>query len=138
MKWKNLSRVKEAFAQIQKKGVPVALQSETGSRDKFLQDIEFCYAVILASLGDISPNTILEAIQYGKPFILTRETGLYDKLRDIAVWVNPESVEDIAEKIEWLADDANYEAQKRKVEAFSFTHSWEQIANEIIEIYART
>ncbi len=137
LKWKNMPRVKEAFAWVQESGVPVALQFEIGSRGRFLQDIQSSYAVILASLGDISPNTILEAIEYGKPFILTRETGLYEKLKDIAVWVNPESVDDIAEKITWLADEKNYAAQAAKVRAFSFTHSWEEIASKILNIYAR-
>jgi len=91
---------------------------------------------VLASLGDISPNTILEAITFSKPFILTRECGFYDKLRDIGVWVDPEDVDDVAAKIEWLADDANYEAQRKKVAAFTFTHSYADIAREIMEVYA--
>lgn len=138
MKWKNLPRVEEAFAKVQKKGLPVSLRLQTGSRGQFLLDIQSSFAVILASLGDISPNTILEAIQFGKPFILTRETGLYEKLKDIGIWVDPESVDDIAAKIEWLSDEKNYEAQRKKIKAFSFTHSWEEIAQEIFDIYART
>lgn len=135
LKWKNMPRVKEAFERVQKKGIPVELRWETGSRGQFLLDIQSCYAVVLASLGDVSPNTILEAIQFGKPFILTRETGLYEKLKDIGVWVDPQNVDDIAAKIEWLADEKNYEAQCKKVAAFSFTHSYEQIAGEILAIF---
>ncbi|MEK7208363.1 MAG: glycosyltransferase family 4 protein [Patescibacteria group bacterium] len=134
LKWKNIPRVQEAFERVQQKGVPVSLELQTGSRGKFLQDIQDSYAVILASLGDVSPNTILEAISFGKPFILTRETGLYERLKGIGIFVNPESVEDIAAKIEWLADEKNYEAQRRKIEAFTFTHSWEEIAGEIMNI----
>lgn len=136
--WKNLARVKQAFAEAQKKDASIVLQWETGSRGKFLLDIEASYAVIIASLGDISPNTILEAIQFGKPFILTRETGLYGRLKDIAVWVNPEDVSDIAAKVLWLADEKNYAAQTAKIRAFSFAHSWDDIANEILTIYAHT
>lgn len=134
LKWKNLSRVERAFSMVQKKGVSVSLALQTGSRGKFLLDIQSSYAVILASLGDISPNTILEAIQYGKPFILTKETGLYEKLKDVAVWVSPEDVNDIAEKIEWLSDEKNYAEQCEKVKAFTFTHSYSQIAGEILRI----
>jgi len=137
LKWKNLPRVKEAFTRVKQKDPSLVLQWETGSRGKFLQNIQSSYAVILASLGDISPNTILEAIAFGKPFILTRETGLYEKLKDIGVWVNPESVDDIAAQIEWLADDTNYQAQAAKVRAFSFTHSYQQIADEILQIARR-
>ena len=135
LKWKNLPRVEEAFAKVQKKGLPVSLELQTGSHGQFLADIQASYAVILASLGDISPNTILEAIQYGKPFILTRETGLYEKLKDIGVWVNPEDVNDIAAKIEWLADEKNYEEQCKKVAAFTFEYSYDDISREILTCY---
>lgn len=134
LKWENMPRLQEAFERVQKKGLPVELKWETGSRGQFLQDIQDSYAVIVASLGDVSPNTILEAISFGKPFILTRETGLYEKFKDIGVWVNPEDVDDIAAKIEWLADEKNYAEQCRKVAAFSFTHSYEEIADEIMNI----
>ena len=137
LKWKNMSRLTSAFAQVQKQGLPVTLQWETGSRGQFLLDIASCYAVVIASLGDISPNTILEAIQFGRPFILTRETGLYEKLKDIGVWVNPESVSDIAEKIVWLSDEKNYAEQCKKVAAFAFTHSYEEIAQEILKVRNR-
>ncbi|MEK7169979.1 MAG: glycosyltransferase family 4 protein [Patescibacteria group bacterium] len=133
-KWKNMPRVKEAFTLAKRKGLSVSLQWETGSRGQFLLDIQASYAVIIASLGDVSPNTILEAIQCGKPFILTRETGFYEKLKGIGVWVNPEDVHDIAEKIEWLSDEKNYEEQCKKVAAFTFTHSFEQISKEIFVI----
>ncbi len=135
LKWKNLPRLEEAFARVRGEGFPVELKLQTGSRGQFLQDIEDSYAVSIVSLGDVSPNTILEAISYGKPFILTRETGLYEKLKDIGVWVDPEDVNDIAAKIEWLCDEKNYEEQRKKVAAFSFTHSWEEITDEILRMY---
>lgn len=135
LKWKNVPKVTEAFALARSKGVPVSLDHETWNREEFLSRVQSSYAVIIASLGDISPNTILEAISFGKPFILTRETGLYEKLKDIGVWVNPESVDNIAEKIEWLADERNYRTQCNKVAAFSFTHSYQEIAHEILVIH---
>ena len=137
LKWKNMPRLKEAFERVQKKGLPVRLQWETGSHGQFLLDMQSSYAVIIASLGDVSPNTILEAIGFGKPFILTRECGLYEKLKDIGVWVDPEGIGDIAAKIEWLCDEKNYAEQCKKVAAFSFTHSWEEIAGEVLDIYGR-
>ena len=134
LKWKNMSCVREAFREAQKKDPSVVLQWETGSRGKFLMALADSYAVIIASLGDVSPNTILEAIQCGKPFILTRETGLSERLKDIAVWVDPTNVSDIAKKILWLADKDNYAAQTAKVRAFPFTHSWDEIAQEILSL----
>ncbi len=135
--WKNLPRVEEAFKRVQEKDTSITFHLQTSDRAKFLEDIQSSYAVIIASLGDISPNTILEAISFGKPFILTRETGLYEKLKDIGVWVNPEDVNDIAEKISWLLDEKNYAEQCKKITGFTFTHSYEQIADELLEIHSK-
>ena len=55
----------------------------------------------------------------------------------LGVWVDPEDVNDIAAKIKWLADEKNYEAQCKKVAAFSFTHSYEEIADEILDVYRK-
>lgn len=135
LQWKNVKRLRSAFANAKALCPEIELDLQPAPRGQFLEKIKSAYAVILASLGDISPNTILEAIQCGKPFILTRETGLYEKLKDIGVWVNPEDIDDIATKIEWLTDEKNYEIQCKKVEAFAFTHSWDEICDEILAVY---
>ncbi len=100
-----------------------------------MKKISECYATILVSLGDISPNMILESIRYNKPFVITRENGLMDRIGDIALVVDPKNPEDIREKIRWLCVRENYEAQVRKLEGFSFTHTWEEIASEVIRLY---
>ena len=130
LKWKNLGMLEKVFIQI-----PASLDMETVPHDKFLEKLSKSYAVIIASLGDISPNTILDAIRCNKPFILTKENGLSPRIKDISIFVDPLSEEDIKEKVSWLLNPANYEAQKGKIEAFSFTHSWEGIAKEYLAVY---
>ena len=93
--------------------------------------------MILVSLGDISPNLILDAIRHNKPFIITEENGLMDRIGGIALTVNPKDVEDIKNKILWFSDEGNYMAQVEKVKNFNFTHSWGEIAREIIEIWKK-
>jgi glycosyltransferase involved in cell wall biosynthesis len=90
----------------------------------------------LVSLADISPNTILDALRCNKPFILTKENGL-DRLKDIAILVDPKNEDEIKEKILWLSDKENYLSQKKKIESFSFTHSWEEMANEFINLFKK-
>jgi glycosyltransferase involved in cell wall biosynthesis len=103
--------------------------------DQFLAKISGSYSVILVSLGDISPNTILDAIRYNKPFIVTKETGLYDRIKDISIFVDPKSQKDIAEKVLWLSDPVNYREQQNRVENFNFSHSWEDITEEYMAVY---
>ena len=133
LKWKNTERISRAFQKVKSANPEVIYNNVIYPRDKFLDTVSRSYAVIIASLGDISPNTILDAIRANRPFILTRETGLYEKLKDIALMVDPENIDDIAEKISMLCDPVIYETYRGKVARFTFTHTWEEIGNEIID-----
>lgn len=118
--WKNLDML------------PEGVITRAMTYEEMMQTMSDCYAVILVSLGDISPNMILDAIARNKPFILTRENGITPRVKECALLVDPLDPKDIAEKMNWLLDEKNYVEQKKKVEEFRFTHSWEEIANEII------
>ena len=109
LKWKNLGRLKNAFDHAKKVEDKIILDITNFPFTDFMNRVARCYAVVLSSLGDISPNLILDAIRYNKPFIVTKENGLNSRIKDIAVYVDPESVDDIKEKILWLADPRNYE-----------------------------
>ncbi len=134
LKWKNDARLAEAFSQVLIPGESVVYDNATRPFEAFMEKLARAYAIILVSLGDISPNLILDAIRHNKPFIVTRETGLYERIKECALFVDPENVENIAEKIRWLSDPKNYEEQKKKVEAFTFTHTWADIAREFLII----
>ncbi len=134
LKWKNDARLAEAFARVHEKDESLVYDNTTKPFSVFMEKLAHCYAVILVSLGDISPNMILDCIRHNKPFIITKETGIYERVKDCAIFVDPENVSEIAEKILCLSDPQNYEAQKKKVEAFNFKHTWEEIAQEILKI----
>jgi glycosyltransferase involved in cell wall biosynthesis len=135
IKLKNLETLKDAFIMAQKESSEIKLEiSEKVSHDELMEKIKNCYAVILPSLSEVGPNFILEAISFGKPFILTKETGLYEKLKNVGVFADPLDKEDIKNKILFLADDKNYQEYSKKVEGFNFTHSWREIADEFLNI----
>ncbi len=135
LKWKNLLMSKTVFDREEVKATGAVLDMEALPHTEFLKKVSESYAVIITSLGDISPNTILDALRCGKPFILTCENGLSDRIREIALFVDPEDEEDIAQKVVWLSDSANYALQEGKVRNFTFTHTWEEIADEYLNIY---
>ena len=137
LKWKNAELLKEAFAEaqieIQKRGFePVELDCGKAVYDSFVEKIRHAYAVILVSIGDISPNMIYDAIGTGTPFIVTREMGITNRIKDAVVFVDPLNKKDIVDKIVWMADPKNRAMQAKKVQAINFVHTWEQIGNEII------
>ncbi len=134
LKWKNLVGLKQAFVLAQTSNRDLIYDDTLVPYNQFIDRLAKSYAVVLVSLGDISPNMILDAIHYDKPFILTKETGLFDRLKNVGVFIDPENINEIKEKILWLAKPENYIVAKKKVEDFSFTHTWPEIADEFLNL----
>lgn len=137
LKWKNIKILKRAFGQAKGLVPEIILDDKQVVYEESIEKMKRAYAAILVSLGDISPNMILDAVRCNKPFICTRETGIYDRIKDIGIFVDPKNELEIAEKIVFLSKSDNYEIYKKKIESFNFTHSWEQIAAEFLEIYGK-
>lgn len=142
LKWKNIDVLKSSFKKAQQEILntglePIELDTGKAVYDSFYEKIRHSYAVILVSLGDISPNMILDAIRAGTPFILTKENGLTERIKECAIFVDPKNEKEIADKIVWLSRSDNYKIQKQKVIAFKWTHTWEDIGREIISIYKK-
>jgi len=132
--WKNLDTLGKLFFDLKRHDGTLQLDLENAPYEQFLEKMRHAYAVILVSLGDISPNMILDAIRMGKPFILTKETGLYDKLRGYGLFVDPEDERDIGEKVLTMADPEEYARWRVRVNQFNFTHTWDEIAAEFINL----
>ena len=142
LKWKNIDALKKAFKiaqeEIQKKGFEtIEFDTTKAVYDNFQERMRRAYAVILTSLGDISPNMIFDAIRVGTPFILTKENGISDRVGECAIFVDPTSEKDIVEKIVWMSDPKNRALQAEKIKKFSWVHTWDDIGKEIIVLYER-
>lgn len=129
--WKNLDMLEEVFVGLDS----VKLFLETLPFPEFMNKIQYSYAVILISLGDISPNMILDAIRYNRPFICTKEVGIYNRIKDAGIFVDPLSQAEIKHAVLSLLDSHNYQIAQQKVRQFSFIHTWEEIADEFLTVY---
>lgn len=134
LKWKNHDRLAAAFAKVGE----TYLDSNQAGYEEFMVKIKNSYAVILASLGDISPNLILDAIRLNKPFILTKENGLESRISGLGLRVDPENINDIADKIKLLLDDQVYQTELEKIKQFNFVHDWRDIADEFLALNKKT
>lgn len=138
IKLKNIKRLKEAFklAKIERSDIELELYSGVGYND-LMDKIKNCYAVILPSISEISPNFILEAISFKKPFISTKENGLINRIKNLGIFFDPLNANDLKEKILYLANDENYKKIENELSNFDFEHNYEEIADEIINIYLK-
>jgi len=136
LKWKNIDTLKNVFYKKDSK-IPkdVCLFIETVKFDDFMKKMKMSYAIILVSLGDISPNIILDAIRYNKPFICTKEVGILNRIKDIGIFVDPLDEKDIEGAVIKLLDKEEYEKWRQKVRNFNFVHTWEEMVREYVELY---
>lgn len=135
LKLKNGRLLYRAFAEARKKYPDLVLDDGRYPYEEILKRVQSCYAVILPSISDVSPNLILDAVAYGKPFIMTKENGYFEKFKSIGLFVDPFSEKDIAEKIEILADDTKYQEYAQKVQNYSYSHSYTEIASEYLKLF---
>lgn len=133
--WKNLDLLKNIFHRIQAKRPEVELYLSNDKYEEFMNIIKNSYAVVLVSLGDISPNMILDAIRMNRPFICTEEVGIFDRIKDAGIFVDPLSENEIENAILKLLNPVEYEKAREKVKSFNFVHTWEEIGEEFIKIY---
>lgn len=139
LKWKNIELLKQAFEEarieVKRRNLPdIQLDCGKAVYDSFVGKIHRSYALILASLGDISPNMIFDTIKVGIPFILTKENGINHRVKEAGIMIDPMNKKDIVDSIVYLADPKNRAIQAKKVQALSFVHEWVDIAKEIAEI----
>lgn len=100
-----------------------------------LERVRNARAFVLPSWTDISPNQVYEAMAIGLPGLVTDEN--YLSIRPaLPQRIDPRSADDIASKLEMLADDARYAAFARDFRAISFEHSWDDAAREHHELFS--
>lgn len=132
--WKNLDLLKTIFSRISDQKPETKLFLDNLPYDKFMEKMASCFAVVLVSLGDISPNMIMDAIRLNRPFICTKEIGIYDRVKDAGVFVDPQNEQEIEQAVKYLLTEEGYREAKRRVSSFNFIHTWQDIASEFIEI----
>lgn len=133
--WKNLDVLKRVFKKVQTKDSGVSLFTDNLPYHQFMHKMKASYAVLLVSLGDISPNMILDAIRLNRPFVCTKEVGIFDRIKDAGIFVDPLNEKEIEQAVSYLLTEEGYRKAKEKVRNFDFTHGWEQIAEEFLQVF---
>ena len=98
------------------------------------EKIKNSYALITVSVSDFAPNFIIEGLAENKPFILTKECGLAEKLGELGIFIDPMDRNNIKGAVLSLMNENNYNKYKEKISVFNLTHSWSEIAAEFLVI----
>lgn len=93
-------------------------------------------ALVLPSWTDISPNQVYEALALHLPALVTRENylSIRNQLPDT---IDPNSVDDIANKLEMLADDVRYADFSKRWNSIKFKYDWNDVLREHERLFKR-
>lgn len=131
---KNGDNVHAAFMRAKEKFPEIELEEGQVPKAILLERMKSCRAVLLPSLTEISPNYILDALRFKKPFVMDKYSGFAKWLEPYGILVDPLDVEDIARAIEYLASEEGYEQAQQKVSAFSFVRTYDDVAKEFLAL----
>jgi hypothetical protein len=132
---KNIEMLKVIENQIKKSHQDFELVCVTNkTHQQVLEYIASAHAVILPSISDVCPNFILEAASLGKPFILTKETGLDEVLPTGGIFVDPLSEKDLKDAVETMLDEKSYNRYKQEIEASYTPRNWNAVARDFLAL----
>lgn len=160
VKLKNLERLINAFAKIDNKQIKLLIFGEGPEENqlkllirnlkvddkimikekveykKLLEIISGSKFFILPSITEISPHLALECIGLTQPIILTKETGLNDKLTDSLIKIDPLSRDEIKEKINFLLKTDNLIKYSQKLKILQINkREWKDVAQEHVNMF---
>lgn len=133
LKWKNIDLLERVFTRVRAKFPQISLVTHNLPYRQFTERMKQARAIILVSLGDISPNMVLDALRLGVPCIVTEENGITDRVGKHVMLVSPLDEKSIEQAIERMCSDDIREEYALQAKSFNFTHSWEEISQELLE-----
>jgi glycosyltransferase involved in cell wall biosynthesis len=130
---KKYDELERAFARVRERYPKAELDTRPLPHNEHLARVRGCYAIIIPSVSEASSNTAIDAVVAGKPFIMTDDTGTSERLGECGLFIDTRSEEQLVEAIEKLLNSETYEYLRSRIHAFSFTHTWDDMAREILD-----
>ena len=134
IKLKNMALFAQAFARVKERHPDVVLDTEVLDPASNAERIARCYAVVVPSISEVNPNTLAEAVAYGKPFISTNDTGATERLAGRGLFVDTTSSTAVEEALETLLTQEGYERYALAAGAAGLVRAWPEVAVEYLSL----
>jgi glycosyltransferase involved in cell wall biosynthesis len=124
--YKNVRRLSQVFQNITPTNKEIYLEKKQGSWPSCLKRISMSRAYICASVSDISPNQVLEAVSLKIPIIISKHTGITNILKEnkVARVVDPFNISDMENAVLEMCNDEIYNEYKKNLEKFTWPQTW--------------
>lgn len=133
--FKNTDTLESAFKTVRETYPDATLEIYKDiPREELYGHMKHARALIIPSLTELSPNMAFEALGMGLPVLLTKDCGAYDLLDGAVTWIDPLNANDISEKMSALMNEEKYTEAKKKSVSFIQEHTYEEIAEEFLQI----
>ncbi|QQR76793.1 glycosyltransferase family 4 protein [Candidatus Nomurabacteria bacterium] len=134
IKLKNNAMFTQAVAEVSKEGVGVEIFDKISTHQDIQEQIKTSYAVAAPSFSEVNPNIVLEGISFGKPFILTRHTGLNIRFMNMGILIEPFNLDSIKDGITKICDPKIYSSLRENILNCRYINTWEDIITDFERI----
>ncbi|HVM73361.1 MAG TPA: glycosyltransferase family 4 protein [Candidatus Paceibacterota bacterium] len=134
MALKNASAFRTAFEKVRAEGIDLELKEGIVPHAELMELTRSCYAVALPSISDVAPNTIIDALRCGVPFIITKNSGYAEKYKNMGIVIDPLDEADMIRGIKALADPATYERLRANIAAYTTVRTYDDVAHDMLAI----
>ena len=130
---KNITLLERVVARLANDHPGLSLDMRLLPREEHLKRVAASYAVVIPSFSEVCSNTAFDAVMCGKPFVMTNDTGTSERLSECGIFVDTRSESALTQAVESLLDPVIYERLATNARNFSYQHSWDDIAQQIID-----
>ncbi|MHB8710411.1 MAG: glycosyltransferase [Minisyncoccota bacterium] len=131
---KNFRTLEAAFADLKRTSPDIELDTRTLPPSEHRARIRDSYLVVISSVSEISSNTAIDAIRYGKPFIMPYDNGARERLAGAGISIDTLDADALRRAMGTLLDAGEYARASERVRTFTFSHSPEEVVKEFIVI----
>ncbi|MEY4747067.1 MAG: hypothetical protein RLZZ416_116 [Candidatus Parcubacteria bacterium] len=133
---KNIKIFNRAFAAAKVIQPDIVLEEGTLPHTELLERMRRCYAVVLPSVSEVTPNYIIDAIRCGKPFLLTKYSGYAGPFGSYGVIVDPLDEKDMTRGILELSDPNRYADLCSRISEFKDVRTYDDVAKDMLALIA--
>ncbi len=130
--YKNIPALASAFAKVATTHPDIELDTRQLPPADNRARIAGAYALVVPSVSEVNSNFIIEGLAYGKPFLAPRDSGMHERLQGLGEFVDTLDQAALERGIEALLEGDVYAKYCERIQAFSYTHTWAQIVDEML------